>query len=389
MKSVTIYTTSECNLRCKHCAVGLDQYKPRGPQSTEEMLKIITELSKGGAEFVTILGGEATIYRNDLDIILTKAHEVGIKVTINTNLTSYEAIEPILDNPGLNSFVISLDGATAKSHDLMRGKGTFKKTVANIKTLSRHPRVVNGNLFLEIAHVISGYNFHEASKIYSLALELKVDYLAVKNVKVIGRAEKFQSKLLFGSEELLKAYCKIIVGWMLSDKKIDLGLFVPPAFAVYLNKRFDLNFPTSERAACAGASHFSYVDLYGNHIPCPSMAFEEDMKGGLKKSDASLNLITGDVAKSLESPVFENFENNRINRSHTSKLYPCKFCRFNTQCRQCVAGIVSGQDEDKVDICAAVFEHGNKTVPNIREEIWTSYDDSKSLKNKKTFATNR
>jgi MoaA/NifB/PqqE/SkfB family radical SAM enzyme len=373
MKSVTIYTTSECNLRCKHCAVGLDQYKPRGPQSTDEMLKIITELGKGGAEFVTILGGEATIYRNDLDPILTRAHEVGIKVTINTNLTSYEAVEPILNNPGLNSFVISLDGASVKSHDLMRGKGTFLKTTENIKKLSEHPRVKDGGLFLEIAHVISGYNYLEASKMYSLALDLKVDYLAVKNVRVLGRAEKFQSKLIFGSEELLKAYCKIIVAWMFSKKKIDLGIFVPPAFAVYLNDRFGLNFPTTERAACAGASSFSYVDLYGNHLPCPSMAYEEDMKNGVKKKDYSLNLITGDVEKSLESEVFTEFETNRVNRAHTSKLYPCKYCKFNTQCRQCVAGIISGKEEDKVDICAAVFEHGNKTVPNIREKIWTKY----------------
>jgi MoaA/NifB/PqqE/SkfB family radical SAM enzyme len=66
MRSVTIYTTSSCNLRCKHCGVGSDQYKPRTQQTTDELKQIIKNLANGGTKWITILGGEATIYRNDL-----------------------------------------------------------------------------------------------------------------------------------------------------------------------------------------------------------------------------------------------------------------------------------------------------------------------------------
>ena len=44
MKTVTLYTTSKCNIRCKHCGVGLDQDNPRSQQTTNDLKKVISEL---------------------------------------------------------------------------------------------------------------------------------------------------------------------------------------------------------------------------------------------------------------------------------------------------------------------------------------------------------
>ncbi|MCB9302624.1 MAG: radical SAM protein [Lewinellaceae bacterium] len=370
MKTVTLYTTSKCNIRCKHCGVGLDQDNPRSQQTTNDLKKVISELASGGTKFITILGGEATIYRNDLPIILDHAEEVGIKVSVNTNLTSWKPIESIIEKPSLNSFIISLDGSTATTHDANRGKGTFEKTVKNLKKLSEHNRIQNKSLYLEIAFVMTGINFHEASTMLTLAKQFNASYLNVKNVKMIGRAMMFSDLLGFNHQQLLDTYTSLILNWMLSDRCFELEVFIPPAYAEFLNFRFGLGLPTSYHPACGGTDVFSYVDLYGNHLPCPAMSYEEKPNTGFSKKIKDLNLIDGDIFTSFESQLFNHFEENRKNRTYKEQLFPCRFCKYNNQCQQCVAEIVSGAKEEVIDICSALYYHGNDFIPNFREGVW-------------------
>src|SRR5216683_5649465 len=128
MRAVTLYATSRCNLRCKHCGVGPDQEKPRPQLETEDLKVVLTRLAASGTQYVTILGGEATVYREDLGAILDHAAAVGIGIAINTNLLVYAPIAGLLDRPALKSLIVSLDGASAETHDRIRGRGTFART---------------------------------------------------------------------------------------------------------------------------------------------------------------------------------------------------------------------------------------------------------------------
>lgn len=379
MRAITIYTTSKCNLRCKHCAVGPDQSDPRPQQSTEELKHILDQLSSSNVQSVTILGGEATIYRTDLAEILDHAAKLGIGISINTNLTSFKAVDPLIEKPALRSFIVSLDGARAETHDITRGKGTFYRTTENIKKITSHHRVREQDLSVQIAFTMSGLNYLDTSDILYLAKSLGATHLAVKHVKFVGRAEEFADQLEFDYRELLKAYSLLIVNWMLV-KGIELEIFVPPAFALYLNKRFGLDFPTTEHHACGGVNEFSYIDLKGNHLPCPAMSYEENYDERVNTRLEEVNLIDFNLTTSLASPLFKNFEENRKRRIYTEQMYPCKYCRFNKQCVQCVAELINGKAESSVDICKAVIEYGNEQVPGIKEEIWTV---PTSLKTKK------
>lgn len=371
MRTVTIYSTSKCNIRCKHCAVGKDQDNPRNNQTTAEMKKIFQELSIGGARFVTVLGGEATIYRTDLPELLDFAYEVGLKVSINTNLTVWKPIEEILEKPALNALIVSLDGANENTHDMMRGKGTFKKTAGNLRRLSQNNRISDQSLKLEIAFVMSGINYHETSDMLELARRFNASFLNVKNVKLVGRAAQFDGLLGFNSKALLDTYTALILNWYLSEQKFELEVFIPPSFAEYLNKRFNLNLPTSYHPACGGPDEFSYVDLYGNHLPCPAMSYEEDQNSIFDQTKYEVNLIENDIASSLSSDLFKKFENDRTGRTYKNQLFPCKYCKYNNQCQQCVAELINGNEQGNVDICKSIFVNGDSYLPNIRNEIWT------------------
>jgi len=101
----------------------------------------------------------------------------------------------LLSKPALKGLIVSLDGTTASSHNAIRGKGTFEKTSKNIKLITQHERVKNGELSVELAFVMSKINIDEVPNLINFAKELGATRLNIKNVKLIGRASNFEEDL--------------------------------------------------------------------------------------------------------------------------------------------------------------------------------------------------
>jgi MoaA/NifB/PqqE/SkfB family radical SAM enzyme len=323
----------------------------------------------GGTQYVTLLGGEVTQYRNDLSEVIRHAGELGIPVHINTNLTDLSAVEDLLSVDGLGGLIVSVDGATESTHDAMRGRGTFAKTFANAKRIGTHPRIRSRQITLEIASVLTALNMHEAANLVSLAKELGAHRLNVKPVKLTGRARSFEKKLHMPHQELLEAIEQLVIAWLL-DGTIELDLHLPPAAALYFNRKWGTAFDTTAHPACGGDGEFGYVDSYGNLLPCPAMSYEENMQSGLNSRHVDLNLLHSDVATAKKSSVFGDFESERVSRSKVALMSPCNACKFNDQCIPCTSDITLGRDDVHVDICEAVYRHGNESVPGIVADIF-------------------
>lgn len=370
MRAVTLYVTGRCNLRCTHCAVGPDQEEPRAELGTSELKVVLSRLAEGGARFATILGGEATMYRRDLDELLDHAHAVGLGVSINTNATVYRVLEPLLDKPALQSLVVSLDGARSETHDAMRGPHTFRRTTDTLRRVAAHSRVLDGSLRLELSYVISKANWSNAGDMVVLASELGARQLNAKHVKLTGRALDNVSELELTSAELLEAYSLMIVTWLLSGRRVGLDVHVPPALAYYLNARFGVEYPIDDHPACGGIDEFGYVDLTGNYLPCPGLSLEEDPEIGFSDRLPELNLLDNAIAGIHTTRLFTEFEEKRKGKAYTQQIFPCKVCRFNHLTRPCTVDLVRGKEEMEVDICRAVFESGDEYVPGLRDDVF-------------------
>lgn len=283
----------------------------------------------------------------------------------------YKVVAPLLLKTSLKGLIVSLDGATPETHDKMRGKGTFTKITSNIMRISQSPRARSGDLTVEISFVMSQINLSDASRIVSLTKSLGASRLNVKNVKLTGRALQFSDQLSMDYRDLLEAYCSLLITWM-SGSAIQLDVYVPPAFALYLNRRFGFNFPIDAHPACGGINEYGYVDLLGNYLPCPAMSFEEDPIDGLKFATPELNLLTTDAQKVRKSSQFVNFEKRRVERSYHQQMFPCNHCRYNKLCSPCTADLIRGNSESEVDICMAVFKHGDEDVPGLQCYIFGS-----------------
>lgn len=164
--NIFLYITEKCQLRCGHCYMG-DRLERALFFSYEDVKKIIHSCRKLGAYYITFLGGEPTLHP-DLPKMVDYAQELGYKqIMIDSNGLSYSRIRRIAPDK-LYNITISLDGSSSITHDKVRGKGTFDKTVKTIR------RLVSDGYNVRINSTICRFNIHEAPTLLELADEIGV-----------------------------------------------------------------------------------------------------------------------------------------------------------------------------------------------------------------------
>jgi MoaA/NifB/PqqE/SkfB family radical SAM enzyme len=117
--------TYRCNNACFMCDLPKPHlYKRRGPREfgTEELNAVIDDMAAIGVAGLTFTGGEATL-RDDCFLLLAHARERGLYTHLNTNgydlLARRDRVDELLAS-GVQGLNISLDGATAETHNRLR-----------------------------------------------------------------------------------------------------------------------------------------------------------------------------------------------------------------------------------------------------------------------------
>jgi radical SAM protein with 4Fe4S-binding SPASM domain len=192
--------TYKCNLKCKHCYANAGNVS-KDELTTEEAKEAIDKLSRACVPIIAFSGGEPLV-RKDILELAKYAHNKGLYVAMATNatlITKEKAKE--MKKAGIDFVQISLDGATAKTHDTFRGiKGVFNKTIEGIKNC------VDEGFFVNIATTATKYNYKEIPKIIDLCEELQVNWFMVYNFVPTGRGTFISENDLSAEEreELLK-----------------------------------------------------------------------------------------------------------------------------------------------------------------------------------------
>lgn len=164
--NIYLFITERCQLRCGHCYMG-DRLETGNQMSFEKATQIIGYMHRLGAEFLTFVGGEPTLH-NDLPRMVTFAHSIGYrKVMLDTNGLLVDRIQRIPPHE-LYYVRISLDGGSEETHDKVRGRGNFSKSIAAIKDL------VNSGYTVRITTTLFNFNLHEVPLILQIADELGV-----------------------------------------------------------------------------------------------------------------------------------------------------------------------------------------------------------------------
>lgn len=173
----SIFVTYRCNSCCGMCSLAA-RHTP-GELSEAEMIGVIDDLVRIGVSGIGFTGGE-TLLREDIFRLIRHTRAQGLPVTLNTNailLTRSEKVEELV-NSGVTNVNISLDGASAETHDRVRGgAGIFAKTMAGMTALTTAIRQAGAATTVTVVTVISRDNEAELEQIAELAARSGADQI--------------------------------------------------------------------------------------------------------------------------------------------------------------------------------------------------------------------
>jgi AdoMet-dependent heme synthase len=177
--------TRACDLLCKHCRA--DAQRECHPQelSTSEAKRLIGQLAGFAKPPLLVLTGGDPLKRGDVFELIGHATGVGLSVAMTPSATPLVNGEVIhrLKSAGLHRLAVSLDGATAESHDAFRRvQGSFQQTLQII--LDAH----HAGLPVQINTTIARHNVHELDAIAELLPTLNIVLWSVFFLVPTGRA---------------------------------------------------------------------------------------------------------------------------------------------------------------------------------------------------------
>ena len=134
---LAIMATDKCQLKCKMC--GACDYSPGDHDmlTLEEWKAVIDSAAKLRTRIVSITGGEALL-RKDLFDLISHIRGKGMAVHLNTNgLLLNDRNVAQIEALGIETVSVSLESTDPETHDLIRGKGMFARTLEGIRRLRR------------------------------------------------------------------------------------------------------------------------------------------------------------------------------------------------------------------------------------------------------------
>lgn len=260
LRKVTFGVTDRCNLRCKHCLASstLDQ---ANDLPLEKIAQLSVELHELGCKSVSLFGGEPLL-REDLWDIVHLFKKNGVEVRINTNATLADGtFAKRAREEKISLFTASLDGSAPSVHDPLRGKGSFKKALAGIRTLLEE----ENRIILSVT--VNRLNYSDMADMTRLARELGVLKIRFNEVHFNGNAACFQEEIRLKGKEKLQAI-KAILEIEKQDGDFVTGSLLDQARIVNsVSAETPLNFPLVV-APCGAGMGSVCIRPDGNVTPC-------------------------------------------------------------------------------------------------------------------------
>jgi MoaA/NifB/PqqE/SkfB family radical SAM enzyme len=180
--NVFFHILTNCNLNCRHCYINPEQHgKNSLPLSTiNAWLELFA--SRSTKTNVVFLGGEPTMHP-DLSLAIKKARELGYhSITVDTNGYLFNDILSKVKPTDVDYFSFSLDGATTKTNDWIRGKGSYETCIAGIR------KAVSKDFATSLIYTVSKANIHELDMMVPLLENLGIKRFFIQVIGLRGKS---------------------------------------------------------------------------------------------------------------------------------------------------------------------------------------------------------
>lgn len=190
---------SECNLGCLHCCEEAGHSMP-DEMNKEETFIFLQQIAEAKIPYVAFSGGEPLLHPHFFQMCeYLRKNNVSLKVETNGELID-EKIADRIAALKFRSVQISLDGATAATHEKLRLAGDWKKAVDACRLL------IKKGVTTEVVFVPTRFNIHETGDLVDLANSLGVYGVYTGKIMRIGRAAKNWDILNPSDEEYEKFF---------------------------------------------------------------------------------------------------------------------------------------------------------------------------------------
>jgi radical SAM protein with 4Fe4S-binding SPASM domain len=223
LTQMQLLLTERCNLRCTHCAVPEEDSPADHELTTAEWTAFISTIIAAGVRRIVLSGGEALLRRDCLDIAwhaLDSGAEAVIIVSNGTVMqrSTYEPLAALQRQWPNLQLRVSIDGASAASHDTIRGDGTFERTMSGLQRLRDAGGRVDG-----VHTVMHRGNVDELDDLVRLTREWSEGSWTVFPVASLGRGRELDALRLDESQ------WRTVLAYLGSERVdgIEVGLMGP------------------------------------------------------------------------------------------------------------------------------------------------------------------
>ncbi|MBI5583078.1 MAG: heme b synthase [Deltaproteobacteria bacterium] len=312
--------TRQCNLSCLHCRASAECGPYENELTTEEGLRILHEIREVGQPVIILTGGEPLL-RADIFDLAREGHAIGLRMVMAVNGTLLDtATARRLKEVGIQRISISLDGATAESHDHFRQvAGAFAGVVNGVEAARE------AGLEFQINTTITRHNLKELSQLQEQVRKFGAAAHHIFMLVPTGRGRSLTEQTISADE-----YEETLTGLIKKKEKSDIPIKATCAPHYYRILRevareegLEITFKTHGLDAvtrgCLGGTGFCFISHRGSVQPCGYLEIEA---GNLRKDSFKTIWET--------SPVFLAL---RDKSRYAGKCGRCEYFRVCGGCR--------------------------------------------------------
>ena len=269
LRLVAWEVTRSCNLACIHCRASAQDRPYDNELSTEESISFLDEIATFASPIIILTGGEPLL-RPDIFEIAAYGNQKGFRMTmaVNGTLLTPNIVRKMLD-AGIQRISVSIDGASATSHDAFRQvQGAFDGALRGISYARE------AGLDFQINTTITHQNLHELRPIQELTVSLGAVAHHIFLLVPMGRGRDMADQAI-SAEQYEKA-----LNWFYEQKDhvpLQLKATCAPHYYRILRQRAkaegrQVDFQTfgldAVTRGCLGGVGFAFVSHIGQVQPC-------------------------------------------------------------------------------------------------------------------------
>lgn len=356
LRLVAWETTRNCNLDCMHCRASATKGPYAGELDTQASFRLLDQIALVGEPIVILTGGEPLL-RPDIFDIAKYGTGKGLRMVMAPNGTLItEAYAEQMADSGIKRISISLDGATAESHDSFRGvKGAFEGALNGIKLAKQ------AGVEFQINTTITKTNLDQIPKIQDLAIKLGAVAHHIFLLVPTGRG-----KYIVDQEITADEY-ENALNWFYDQREktpLQLKATCAPHYYRILRQRakkenksvtFKSHGLDAVTRGCLGGIGFCFISHTGVVQPC-----------------GFLDLNCGDVTKNSFAEIWNNSDIFLSLRNFDKLKGKCGECEYKKVCGGCRARAyeATGDYQAEEPLCnyqpASISERKRKAEEKIK-----------------------